>query len=44
MTSDIRHDPLAKLSAPGVAVWLDDLALSGAADAGPAAGSPLWRR
>ena len=25
MTSDIRHDPLAELSAQGVAVWLDDL-------------------
>jgi hypothetical protein len=25
MTSDIRHDPLAELSARGVAVWLDDL-------------------
>jgi len=25
MTSDIRHDPLAALSAQGVAVWLDDL-------------------
>ena len=25
MTRDIRHDPLAELSAQGVAVWLDDL-------------------
>ena len=25
MTSDTRHDPLAELSAQGVAVWLDDL-------------------
>lgn len=25
MTSDTRHDPLAGLSAQGVAVWLDDL-------------------
>ena len=25
MTSDARHDPLADLSAQGVAVWLDDL-------------------
>jgi transaldolase len=25
MISDIRHDPLAELSAQGVAVWLDDL-------------------
>jgi Transaldolase/Fructose-6-phosphate aldolase len=25
MTSDTRHDPLAKLSAQGMAVWLDDL-------------------
>jgi transaldolase len=25
VTSDIRHDPLAELSAQGVAVWLDDL-------------------
>src|SRR4029078_11246104 len=25
MTSEIRHDPLAELSAQGVAVWLDDL-------------------
>jgi hypothetical protein len=25
MTSDIRHDPLAELSAQGVAVWLDHL-------------------
>ena len=25
MTGDIRHDPLAELSAQGVAVWLDDL-------------------
>ena len=25
MTSDIRHDRLAELSAQGVAVWLDDL-------------------
>ena len=25
MTSDIRYDPLAELSAQGVAVWLDDL-------------------
>src|SRR5580704_19568569 len=25
MTSDIRHDPLAELSAQGVAIWLDDL-------------------
>jgi transaldolase len=25
MTSDARHDPLAELSAQGVAVWLDDL-------------------
>jgi transaldolase len=25
MTSNIRHDPLAELSAEGVAVWLDDL-------------------
>ena len=28
MTSDIRHDPLAELSAQGVAVWLDDLSVS----------------
>ena len=25
MTSNARHDPLAELSAQGVAVWLDDL-------------------
>ena len=25
MTSNTRHDPLAELSAQGVAVWLDDL-------------------
>ena len=25
MTSDTRRDPLAELSAQGVAVWLDDL-------------------
>jgi hypothetical protein len=25
MTTDTRHDPLAELSAQGVAVWLDDL-------------------
>jgi hypothetical protein len=25
MTSDTRQDPLAELSAQGVAVWLDDL-------------------
>ena len=25
MTSETRHDPLAELSAQGVAVWLDDL-------------------
>ena len=25
MTSDFRHDPLAELSAQGMAVWLDDL-------------------
>ncbi|MDX6393176.1 MAG: transaldolase [Streptosporangiaceae bacterium] len=25
MTSDLQHDPLAELSAQGVAVWLDDL-------------------
>ena len=25
MTSDIRPDPLAELSAQGAAVWLDDL-------------------
>jgi transaldolase len=25
MTSDIRRDPLAELSAQGVAIWLDDL-------------------
>jgi hypothetical protein len=29
MTSETRRDPLAELSARGVAVWLDDLSTPG---------------